>query len=86
MNYMFFESSRILEKQEKYEKIRAYDFIESLEKIDMPLDTMIATLDLYLKDVDSEYKRIIIHKAKSILEARKEEHETVVISNPSPII
>lgn len=86
MNYMFFESSRILEKQEKYEKIRAYDFIESLEKIDMPLDTMIATLDLYLKDVDSEYKRIIIYKAKSILEARKEEHETVVISNPSPII
>ena len=86
MNYMFFESSRIIEKQQKYEKTRAYDFIDSLEKTDMSLDTMISTLDLYMKDVDSEYKKIILSKAKSILQARKEEHESVGISNVGLVI
>jgi hypothetical protein len=75
MKYMFFDSARIVEKQEKYEKIRAYDIIDSLEKKNFSLDKMLVVLDFLSCKTDNDFRKAILYKAKKILQARKEKNE-----------
>lgn len=73
MKYMFFESSRIVEKQEKYEKIRAYDLIQSLEKSSINSGYLLCALDLMGRKAKSEFESAVILKAKQILMAQQGE-------------
>lgn len=76
MRYMFFDSARIVEKQEKYEKIRAYDIIESLEKKNFSLEKMLIIIDFMFYKTSSDFNKVILCKAKKILQVRKEKNET----------
>jgi hypothetical protein len=69
---MFYDSSRIIDKQEKYEKIRAYDVIFCLEKTDLSNENMIETIDLMLSKAELDFHKSIFTKAKNILLTRKE--------------
>lgn len=80
MNYMFYESTRIVEKQEKHEKSRAYDLIESLEKSGLDNHHLFCALELMSKRAQSEFESAVILKAKQILIAHKEKNETDDIS------
>jgi len=75
MNHMFYESSRIVEKQEKHEKLRAYDLVESLEKNGLDFDRISCALELMSRRSKTEFQSSIISKAKQILLARKEKNE-----------
>lgn len=74
MNYdnMFYDSLRIIDKQEKYEKIRAYEVILSLEKKDLSSENMISTISVMMEDATNDYHKSIFLKARNILIARKE--------------
>lgn len=86
MNYMFYESSRIVEKQEKHEKLRAYDLILSLERKTENSVNLLKALDLLGKNAKNEYEASIILKAKEMLKARKEKNEASSnISTSDPI-
>jgi hypothetical protein len=76
MNYMFYDSARIIDKQEKYEKIRAYEMIESLEKTGLSSDYVFCALELMSRRSNSEFQSSVISKAKAILAARKEKNDT----------
>jgi hypothetical protein len=75
MKYMFSESMRIVEKQEKYEKIRAYGVIDSLEKNGMSLDKMLLAVDILLSKASLEFDVAVLTKAKNMLDVRKEKNE-----------
>lgn len=72
---MFFDSARIVEKQEKYEKIRAYDIIDSLEKKNFSVEKMLVVVDFLSHKASNDFRKAILHKAKKILQARKEKNE-----------
>jgi len=72
MKYMFYDSYRIIEKQEKYEKIRAYDIIESLEKTGLEAERLLYALEMMSVKSISEFEISVISRAKVILAARKE--------------
>jgi hypothetical protein len=73
MKYMSYESTRIIDKQEKYEKIRAYDLVESLEKSGISSDHVLCALELMGRKARSEFESAIISRAKQILSARQGE-------------
>jgi len=81
MNYMFYDSARIIEKQQKYEKIRAYEMIESLEKTGLSSEYVLCALELMSKRSNSEFQLSVISKAKVILIARKEKNEASTNNN-----
>lgn len=70
---MSYESTRIIDKQEKYEKIRAYDLIESLEKSGISSDHVFCALELMGRKARSEFESAIILRAKQILSVRQGE-------------
>ena len=85
MKYMFHESMRIVEKQEKYEKIRAYGIIDSLEKNYMTTDKMLLAVDILIDKAHLDFDIAILTKAKSILNVRKEKNEGNLIDNNATI-
>ena len=85
MKYMFHESLRIMEKQEKYEKIRAYRVIDSLEKDGLSDEKMLPVLDLLMDKAELDFDKSVLSKAKHILNARKERNETSSITDISNI-
>lgn len=85
MQYMFHESMRIVEKQEKYEKIRAYGVIDSLEKNYMTTDKMLLAVDILIDKAHLEFDIAVLTKAKNILNVRKEKNEGNLIDNNATI-
>ena len=85
MKYMFHESMRIVEKQEKYEKIRAYGVIDSLEKNYMTTDKMLLAVDILIDKAHLEFDIAVLTKAKNILNVRKEKNEGNLIDNNATI-
>ena len=69
---MFYDSSRIIEKQEKYEKIRAYDVILTLEKKDLSNENMVAAVNLMMVEANNDFHKSVFSRAKDILLARRE--------------
>ena len=82
---MFHESMRIVEKQEKYEKIRAYGVIDSLEKNYMTTDKMLLAVDILIDKAHLEFDIAVLTKAKNILNVRKEKNEGNLIDNNATI-
>lgn len=76
MNYVFYESSRIIDKQEKYEKIRAYKVIDSLEKDGLSDEKMLTVINLLMSKTQLDFEKSVLSKALNILSARKEKNET----------
>jgi hypothetical protein len=81
MEYMFYDSARIIDKQQKYEKIRAYEMIESLEKTGLTSEYVLCALELMSRKSSSEFESSVISKAKAILVARKEKNEARTNNN-----
>jgi hypothetical protein len=76
---------RIVEKQEKYEKIRAYGVIDSLEKNYMTTDKMLLAVDILIDKAHLEFDIAVLTKAKNILNVRKEKNEGNLIDNNATI-
>jgi O-phosphoseryl-tRNA(Cys) synthetase len=69
MKYMFFESSRITDKQEKYEKIRAYDVLDSLQKDGITGDDLLIAISTMLSNSKTDFNKAILTKALLILKS-----------------
>jgi len=69
---MFYESYRIINKQQKYEKSRAYDIIDELNKRGFSSESIIKILDSFISCTKSETDVAIFKKAKNISMANKE--------------
>lgn len=85
MTYMFHESMRIVEKQEKYEKIRAYGVIDSLEKNYMTTDKMLLAVQVLIDKAHLDFDIAVLTKAKNILNVRKEKNEGNLINDDATI-
>lgn len=85
MNYVFYESSRIIDKQEKYEKIRAYRVIDSLEKDGLSDEKMLTVINLLIGKTQLDFEKSVLSKAINIINARKEKNETSTIIDDSSI-
>lgn len=68
----FYDTERIVRKQQKHEKTRAYATISKLENKGLSVSEMIDALDILLKDDNTEFQQAVLDRAKSILESRKE--------------
>ncbi len=69
---MFYETERIVSKQLKYEKTKAYTTISELESKGLSTKDMIGAINILLEDDNTELRVAVLKKAKAILEARKE--------------
>jgi hypothetical protein len=76
---------RIVEKQEKYEKIRAYGVIDSLEKNYMTTDKMLLAVQVLIDKAHLDFDIAVLTKAKNILNVRKEKNEGNLIDNDAII-
>jgi hypothetical protein len=72
---MFYESQRIINKQTKYEKSRAYNIIDELRKRGFNHDSILKILDALVHCAKSETDIAIFKKAKSISVAEKEKSD-----------
>ena len=85
MNYTFYESSRIIDKQEKYEKIRAYKVIDSLEKDGLSDEKMLTVISLLIGKTQLDFEKSVLSKALNIVNARKEKNEISTTINDNSI-
>jgi hypothetical protein len=69
---MFYDSERMLRKQLKYVKLKAYETIFALEAKGLEADEVLASIEMLLKSDNSEFQIDILELAKDILLARKE--------------
>ena len=69
---MFYESERIIRKNEKHKKTKAYDLISDLKKKGLSNEEMIEAVKILLSDNNNEFQDDVLNKAKSILEALEE--------------
>jgi len=69
----FYDTDRIVRKQQKYEKLKAYGIINKLEKGNLSNEDMVKAVDILLKDENTEFQQDILNRAKAILVSRKEE-------------
>lgn len=69
---MFYDTERIVRKQLKYEKIKAYDIIQEMRAKSMSVSEMIDALEILLNDENTEFKESVLKRAKSLLEASME--------------
>ena len=67
-----YDAVRIIRKNSKYEKIRAYAVIEKLKAKGLSTTEMVEALEILLKDENSEFDNSVYSRAKSILESDKE--------------
>lgn len=68
----FYESERIVRKQQKYEKLKAYEAISKLENKGLSTTEMIDALNILIKDDNTEFRHDVLNRAKAILTSRKE--------------
>ena len=69
---MFYDTERILRKQEKYVKLKAYSTIKKLECKGLSVDEMINALEILLTDDNTEFQESVLERAKDILKSQKE--------------
>ena len=69
---MFYESERIVRKQQKYEKTRAYAIVNDLQRKGLSHQEMIEAVNILLMSENTECQQAILEKAKLILSAQKE--------------
>lgn len=79
---MFYENERIVNKQLKFAKLRAYGIIQELEAKGLGDKEIIACIGLLLKDEVSEYQKDILEYALKTVNLRQEKSDAVqVIDN-----
>lgn len=69
---MFYESERIIRKNEKHKKTKAYDLISDLKKKGLSNEEMIEAIKILLNDNNNEFQDDVFNKAKCILETLEE--------------
>lgn len=69
---MFYESERIIRKNEKYEKTKAYSIVSDLKNKGLSNEEMIEATRILLNGNKNESQSAILNKVLSILEASKE--------------
>jgi hypothetical protein len=76
MKDMFYENERIINKQLKFVKIRAYGIIQDLETKGLSDKEIVACLGLLMKD-STEYGKDILDYALKTVNARQEQSDAV---------
>lgn len=69
---MFYETERIIRKQQRYVKSKACSIISSLESKELTREEVIACIDVMLSEDNSESKVDILNLARKIVTSRKE--------------
>ena len=80
---MFYESERIVRKNENYEKTKAYAVISELESKGLSVQESISMIDVLLKDTPTESMASSLEKAKNLLLNRMKPHEKTLEINSS---
>lgn len=74
---MFYESERIVNKQLKYEKSRAYEIIQQLESRGLDDDEIISCLNLLMKEEVTEFLGGVLQFALKTVTLRQESPNAV---------
>jgi len=69
---MFYDTERIVRKQEKYEKTKAYATISKLKSKGLSVSEAIDAISILLEDDNTESQQAILERAKRILQSEKE--------------
>ena len=72
---MFYETERIIRKNQKYEKSRAYATISKLENKGLSKAEMLEAIEILLKDDNTESQQSILELAKRILETLEDDSD-----------
>lgn len=78
---MFYENDRIINKQLKFVKIRAYSIIQDLETKGLSDIEIAACIGLLLKDETTEYQKDILDYALKTVNSRQEQANAVQTIN-----
>ena len=79
---MFFENERIINKQLKFVKIRAYTIIQDLEGKGLSDIEIASCIGLLMKDETTEYQKDVLDYALKTVNSRQEQSNAVqIISN-----
>ena len=78
---MFYETHRMMRKQAKYEKTKAYEIIESLRSSELSDDEVLASLDILLNGDNTETFKSVLLLAKRILGGKENEGLEVDTNN-----
>lgn len=68
---MFYETSRVIQKQRKYLKTKANQVLQELKDSDLSDDEILACLDVMSHDDVSDTQKDIIDVAKNIVKSRQ---------------
>lgn len=68
----FYDSERMIRKQQKYEISKAYNTIDSLRTKGLKEEEIIKALKILLKDENTEFQAKVLTRAIEILETSKE--------------
>ena len=68
---MFYESERIISKNNRYVNLRAYTIIQELEKKKLTLEEQIASIEILLEDEKNEFQVDVLNRAKKILNSKE---------------
>jgi hypothetical protein len=74
---MFYETDRIVRKQQKYEKIRAYALIDEQKSNGLSDAEIIASIDVLLGGKNNEFQVGVLRLAREILKFKGENCETL---------
>ena len=64
---MFYDSQRIVTKNENYEKTRAYNIVSDFRAKNLSTEDSLSMIDILLKDNPNESKTSILNRARTIL-------------------
>lgn len=78
---MFYETERIIEKQQRYIRRKAIDVVNSFDKESLTPDEVVACIDVMLEEDNNETRADILNKARNIVLANKESSDENLCSN-----
>ena len=83
---MFYDTQRIIRKNQKYEISKAYDTISKLENKGLSVPEMLEAIDILLKDKNTESQQSILERANNILKERlRDENKSIQADNSDDI-
>ena len=69
---MFYESERIIYKNNKYEKLKAYGIISDLKNKGLSVNEQIEAINILLNSRNNEFQTSVLERAKTTLIAQLE--------------
>lgn len=81
---MFYETERVIHKQQKYVKRQALDVVSSFANKALTFDEVVACIDVMLKEDNNETRVDVLNLARNIVISRKEnENEQTTLIEPT---